>query len=463
MRKVLIAVALLFTVAVIGVGGFLFLYTDFTGSSVRELMEGEQPLLDRLLDPKRRFLNRQVVEEMKKAGVKFLTIPKGHTFSKAADLLEQEGIITSALLFRTFARFERGQALKRGIKAGDFGFHPAMKPAQVFDVLFGEPVVYVERVTIPEGFNLREIAARLEAQNICKKSDFLKAAYDKTLLQKFGIPGDRMEGYLFPDTYEFRVGEKPEVVIARMYQKFKAEWLPVWEQRAREMGLDRHKAVTIASIIEKETGQKAERELVSSVFHNRRRLAMPLQTDPTTCYAIMEEEGWPDKKCDITSSNKLIRNPYNTYWVRDLPPGPIASPGRDSLRAAVFPAQSKYLFFVSRNDGTHIFSERYGTHAQLVKTWQQDYFRARGGRVTAPSASPEEGAPAHEGARVERVRNDPDVAPAPRPEASRPALRARSRGLGPRPEGSGEPRRRAPRAPRREATDESSADEAGDF
>src|SRR5206468_9497835 len=116
-------------------------------------------------------------------------------------------------------------------------------------------------------------------------------------------------------------------ISTRMYQKFRKEWLGVWEQRAREMGLDRHTAVTLASIIEKETGQKAERGLVSSVFHNRRRINMPLQTDPTTCYAIMEEEGWPEKKCNITTSNKLIRNAYNTYYVRGFPPGPIASPG----------------------------------------------------------------------------------------------------------------------------------------
>jgi UPF0755 protein len=383
MRKVLIAVALLFTAAFIGVGGFVFFYSDFTSSAVQEPRADEVPVIERLLDPKRRFLDRNTVAEMKKAGVRFVTIPKGYNFKRAADRLEEENVVSSALLFRAFAWLERGKVTQRGLKAGDFAFHPGMTPPQVFDVLFGEPVVYVEKVTIPEGFHLREIAARLEAHGVCAKDEFLKAAYDKALLKKFGIPGDRIEGYLFPDTYEFKVGERPEVVITRMYRKFKQEWLPLWEQRAREMGLNRHTAVTLASIIEKETGQKGERALISSVFHNRRRLTMPLQTDPTTCYAIMEVEGWPDKKCNITSSNKLIKNPYNTYVVRDFPPGPIASPGRGSLRAAVFPAQSKYLFFVSKNDGTHVFSEKYSTHASLVRTWQQDYFRQRGAKVTA--------------------------------------------------------------------------------
>lgn len=435
MRKVVIAVALLMTAALMGVGAFVFVYSDFTSSAPRELARGEEAIIERLLDPKKRFLNRTVVEELKKAGVRFVTIPKGFTFPKAADLLEREGIVTSALLFRVFARIERSKVVQRGIKAGDFAFHPGMTPKQAFDVLFGEPVTYVERVTIPEGFNLREIAARLEQHGICKKEDFLKAAYDRRLLKKLGIPGDRMEGYLFPDTYEFRVGEKPEVVLTRMYQQFKKEWLPIWEQRARELGLDRHKAVTLASIIEKETGQKSERATISSVFHNRMRLTMPLQTDPTTCYAIMEEEGWPDKKCNITTQNKLIRNPYNTYWVRGFPPGPIASPGRESLRAAVFPEKTKYLFFVSRNDGTHVFSEKYGTHARLVKTWQQDYFRQRGQRVTAPDPLDGNRSTGEGGSAA-------SPAGAPRPATSAPA-REPAAGVGIPKSGGGAPRRRA--------------------
>jgi UPF0755 protein len=425
MRKVLIAVALLITAAFIGVGGFVFIYSDFTSSAVQEASKEDAQIIDRLLDPKRRFLDRTAVGEMKKAGVKFVTIPKGYNFRRAADRLEEEGILSSALLFRAFAWLERGKIERRGLKAGDFAFHPAMTPPQVFDALFSEPVVYVEKVTIPEGFNLREIAQRLDAQGVCKKDEFLRAAYDPKLLKKLGVPGDRMEGYLFPDTYEFKVGEKADVVVTRMYQKFRQEWLPLWEQRAREMGLDRHKAVTLASIIEKETGQKGERGLVSSVFHNRRRLTMPLQTDPTTCYAIMEVEGWPDKKCNITSSNKLIRNPYNTYYVRDFPPGPIASPGRLSLRAAVFPEQSKYLFFVSKNDGTHVFSEKYSVHSSLVKTWQQDYFRNRGQKVNVPTPQPRDHV-----AAGQRLPGEGSGAVRRRRTARRPA---RPQGVRPRP------------------------------
>jgi len=400
MRKVLIAVAVLVTMAFLVGGGFVFVYTDFTGSAPREAEVADKPVIDRLMDPKKRFMDRVMVEELKKKGVRFLTIKKGAIFSKGADLLEAEGVISSAVLFRVFATVERNKIMKKGLKAGDFAFHPGMTPPQVFDVLYGEPLVYIERVTIPEGFHLREIAARLEEKGICKKDEFIKAAFDKELLKKFGIPGDRAEGYLFPDTYEFRIGETAATVLSRMIIKFRQEWQPVWEQRAREMGLDRHKAVTLASIIEKETGAKAERELVSSVFHNRRRLAMPLQTDPTTCYAIAEVEGWPEgKKCNITSTNKMIQNPYNTYCLTNcgrprgetFPPGPIASPGRASLRAAVYPAQSKYLFFVSKNDGSHFFSEKYSTHASLVKTWQQDFFRKKGQKVNAPTARADDG------------------------------------------------------------------------
>jgi UPF0755 protein len=457
MRKVLIVVALLVTMAFMVGGGFVFVYSDFTSSAQREPDERDRPVIERLLDPKRRFMDRATVEELKKQGARFIGIPKGYNFTKAADRLESEGVLSSALLFRTFAFVERGKVQKRGLKAGEFAFHPGMTPPQVFDVLYGEPIVLVERVTIPEGFHLREIAARLEEKGICKKEAFLKAAYDPKLLKKFGIPSDRAEGYLFPDTYDFRLGEKAEVVVSRMIQKFRLEWLPLWEQRAREMGLDRHKAVTLASIIEKETGQKAERELVSSVFHNRRRLTMPLQTDPTTCYAISEVEGWPDgKKCNITSTNKLIRNPYNTYYVRDFPPGPIASPGRASLRAAVFPAQSKYLFFVSKNDGSHIFSEKYSTHAGLVRTWQQDFFRKRGQAVTAPDAAapgeipvaPAAAATVPRRPAAARARTDARATDAPRaaPARARPAPR---------------PRHEIRPPPRRDADD--SANEPADF
>ena len=442
MRKVLIALALLVTTAFMVGGGFVFVYSDFTGSASQEPGSSERALIERLMDSKKRFLDRATVEEMKKQGVRFVAIPKGYNFGRAADRLESEGIIQSALMFRTFATLERGKAKKRGLKAGDFAFHSGMTPPQVFDVLFSEPLVYVERVTVPEGFHLREIAARLEEKGICKKDAFLKAAYDPAILRKFGIPGDRVEGYLFPDTYDFKLGEKAEIVVTRMIQKFKAEWLPLWEQRAREMGLDRHKAVTLASIVEKETGQKAERELISSVIHNRRRLTMPLQMDPTTCYAIAEVEGWPEgKKCNITSGNKLIRNQYNTYYNRNIPPGPIASPGRAALRATVFPAQSRYLFYVSKNDGTHAFSEKYSSHASLVKTWQQDFFRSKGQKVNAPDPT------------VDRS-GDPAAPPAGAPPQRRPIRRQRraistADGQGPgereQPQRPAPQRRRAPK------------------
>ena len=163
-----------------------------------------------------------------------------------------------------------------------------------------------------------------------------------------------------------------------MHKNFKKHFTKRYLRRAKAMNMTSHQIVTLASIIEKETGQPQERPLVSSVFHNRLKKKWKLQTDPTTCYAIMELAGWPGTKCDITRENKLIKHPYNTYYAFGLPPGPIASPGAGSLYAALWPKKSSYFFFVSRNDGTHIFSKTYRRHRQLVVKYQMGGKKGKG-------------------------------------------------------------------------------------
>lgn len=365
MRKLLIAVSLLFTF-VIGIGGtFLFLYNDFKDTPIdpAAVKRGQEVKIPR-------FLSEEEAEELRQDKVRFITIPKGYNFSKAVDLLETKGIISSALMFRIFSKLEGGKYTKRGLKAGDFAFHPSWKPPMVLQTLFSKPLIYMRTVTFPEGFNLHQIASRLESKEIIKKKEFLQAAFDKKFLKKLKIPSNRVEGYLFPETYKLQRNSNPYSVIKRMVQEFRKHFPGSYNRRARALNMSPHEIVTLASIVEKETGQPHERPLVSSVFHNRLKKKMKLQTDPTTCYAIMELAGWPGTRCNITRTNKMIKSPYNTYYAWGLPPGPIASPGKDAIHAALWPKKSRYLFFVSKNDGTHIFTRNYAAHQKLVRKYQ---------------------------------------------------------------------------------------------
>jgi len=365
MRKLLIAISLLFTF-VIGIGGtFLFLYNDFKDTPIDPAAKQGA---EKVKIP--RFLSEEEAEELRRDKVRFITIPKGYNFTKAVDLLETKGIISSALLFRIFSKLEGGKYTKRGLKAGDFAFHPSWKPPMVLKTLFSEPLIYMRTVTFPEGFNLHQILNRLEAKEIVKRKDFLKAAFDKKFLKRMKISSDRVEGYLFPETYKLQRNSNPYSVIRRMVKEFWKHFPPKFKRRARKLNMSINEIVTLASIVEKETGQPHERPLVSSVFHNRLKKKMKLQTDPTTCYAIMELAGWPGSRCNITRQNKMIKNPYNTYYAWGLPPGPIASPGKAAIRAALWPKRSKYLFFVSKNDGTHVFTRKYSQHQKLVRKYQ---------------------------------------------------------------------------------------------
>ena len=238
-----------------------------------------------------------------------------------------------------------------------------MTPRRILATIV-EGDVLLHRITIPEGFNLHQIAEAVARAGFGDAESFYEIATDPAVVAAAGFEGQSLEGYLYPDTYSFPKGYSQSSIIDAMTQRFRDAVSDAWRSRAAEMGMSLHEVVTLASIIEKETGDPAERPLIASVFHNRLAKGMRLETDPTVIYGIENFDG------NLTRRHLRTPTPYNTYRIRGLPPGPIASPGHAALEAALFPAVSDYLFFVSRNDGTHQFSRNLQDHQEAVRKYQ---------------------------------------------------------------------------------------------
>ncbi len=301
------------------------------------------------------------VPASREGGIRVVNIPKGTSFRVIAADLEDRGVIRSADSF-IFAASLLG-AYKKA-KAGEYEFNRSMTPLEVLDMLVkGRVKKYI--VTIPEGYNIREVAQVLEESGLMDREQFLSKVADKNYVKALGLEGTTLEGYLFPDTYEFTKGMSPEEVIAKMVEKFLTVYSSEFAEAAKKRGMTMQKAVTLASIIEKETGAPEERELVSAVFHNRLKKGVKLQSDPTVMYDLMDYKG------ALTRKNLLARAPHNTYVNYGLPPGPISNPGRASLSAALNPAKEDLLYFVSRNDGTHYFSKSLKEHNKAVRLYQR--------------------------------------------------------------------------------------------
>jgi UPF0755 protein len=289
-----------------------------------------------------------------------VTIARGQGMGRIALDLAADGLIRSPLKFRLLARL-RGD--DKRLQAGEYLLSPAMAPmAMIEDLVQGR--VRLHRVTIPEGCNLRQIGALLEGAGLTGAADFAAAARDRELMARAGIAADSFEGYLFPDTYRFARDAAAADIILAMKARFDRVLNPAWRVRAEQMGWSLHQVVTLASIIEKETGDPAERPLISGVFHHRLRRGMRLETDPTVIYGIADFDG------NLTRRHLAAETPYNTYRIFGLPPGPIASPGAAAIEAALFPAATAHLYFVSRNDGTHHFSPTYAEHLEAVRRYQ---------------------------------------------------------------------------------------------
>ncbi|MFP4476593.1 MAG: endolytic transglycosylase MltG [Desulfatibacillaceae bacterium] len=289
-----------------------------------------------------------------------LRIEKGQGFSVTAGELEKRGLVRSATRLRILARLT---GTDTDIKAGQYRLSPSMPPIEILEHLVkGMELLY--RVTIPEGSTMAQIAAIIEKEQFCPASSFLSAATDQALLAEYGVDAATAEGYLFPETYHFPRPADCRNVVRAMMARFADVFTPEYEERAGVLGLSVHEVVTLASIIEKETGDPTERATISSVFHNRLDKRMRLQSDPTVIYGLKDFDG------NLIRHDLRTPTPYNTYTIRGLPPGPIANPGEAAIRAALYPEDTDYLFFVSKRNGSHHFSRNLREHNMAVRKYQ---------------------------------------------------------------------------------------------
>lgn len=287
-------------------------------------------------------------------------IEKGMNLGKISGMLEKEGFIRSRIAFMLRARYKGYSSI---IKAGEYSLNPAMTPERIMEMITkGEVVAY--NVTIPEGFTIDQISGVLSSYGLIDAPIFLQYVNQNGIEKAYGIEGPGLEGYLYPDTYRFARGLSAKAIVDAMIMRFRAITEPL-EDRLLESGMSLHEVVTLASIVEKETGNADERPLIASVFLNRLKKRMRLASDPTVIYGIRDFSGNITKK-DLTSYS-----PYNTYIIRGLPPGPIANPGLDSIMAVLYPAETEFLYFVSKNDGSHKFSKSLSEHNRAVNTYQK--------------------------------------------------------------------------------------------
>jgi len=300
-------------------------------------------------------------------------VTQGKSFSRVANELQALQLVNNGTLFTWFARLQ-GAAGK--MKVGEYALRKDMKPSEILSIIvsgksIGRPF------TIVEGLNIFEIAELYENQGFGKREDFLIWAADPAFVkQLLGEERTSLEGYLYPETYFLTKFTTTKELLQAMVGNFNQAYKDV-ETKSEIKGWTRHQVVTLASIIEKETGAPEERPRISSVFHNRMLKGMMLQTDPTIIYGLAEIA--QKTVYSITRADILRPTRYNTYVIKGLPPGPIGNPGKAALEAAVRPEKTEYLFFVSQNDGTHIFSTDYEAHSRAVKKFQVDR-KAREGK-----------------------------------------------------------------------------------
>ena len=298
-----------------------------------------------------------------------LTIERGAPMTAILDRLAAANVIGDPLLARLYLDYRRSDQV---LQAGEYRFEQPMSTVEALDrVIRGEVVTYP--VTVVEGLTLQETAEHLAAEGFGDLDAFLLAMSSPALIADLDPAAESLEGYLFPDTYAFPRGTGEAEIVEAMVRNFHRR-VEDHLDAAAGRGLDPRGLVTLASIVEKEAGAIEERPLVSAVFHNRLERGIGLYADPTIIYALKLAGTWDG---NLRRRDLELDSPYNTYVHPGLPPGPICSPGEHSLRAAARPADVPYLYFVSRNDGTHVFAETLAEHNRNVARWQVRYWRER--------------------------------------------------------------------------------------
>ncbi len=309
------------------------------------------------------------LERPRGSGAVQVVIERGAPLTAILDQLAAAGVIGDPLTARLYLEYRRPEDM---LRAGEYRFEQPMSAADALDrVIRGEVVTYP--VTVVEGLTLRETAERLASEGFGELDAFLALMASPALIADLDPAAESLEGYLFPDTYTFPRGAGEQEIVEAMVRNFRRRVEEHLDPASRS-GLDVRSLVTLASIVEKEAGDVEERPLVAAVFHNRLARGIGLYADPTIIYALKLAGTWDG---NLRRRDLELDSPYNTYRYPGLPPGPICSPGAHSLQAAAQPADVPYLYFVSRNDGTHVFAETLAEHNRNVARWQVRYWRER--------------------------------------------------------------------------------------
>jgi UPF0755 protein len=342
MRKVLLFLLLFFLVLVVGLGAF--------GSIV----------WGRMNEPFKGYT----------AGEQFVDIPQGSGTQDIGRRLVNGGVVRDLFVFRA-ALWWSGRA--RHLQAGEYRFAEPISAMQVIDQI-ARGAVYTHRITFPEGLTIVEMSKLYESNGFGPATDFVTAAGNAALVADIDPAATDLEGYLFPETYALARRAPASQLVALMVGRFRTAFPETLRQEAQSQGLTTRQVVTLASLVEKETGRPEERPLVAAVYRNRYRIGMGMQADPTVIYALQKAGRYDG---NIRRDDLYIDSPYNTYRYPGLPPGPIASPGQASLEATVRVADVTYLYFVSRNDGSHAFATTLAEHNRNVQKFQILYFREK--------------------------------------------------------------------------------------
>lgn len=289
-------------------------------------------------------------------------IQPDESFRSVALRMEEQGLIRSQKALQLFGRLKE---IDKKIRAGEYEIEGPMNISQALKLLADGKIIE-RKVTIPEGSTLIQIAEAIEHAGINSKDKLLSEFYLQKYLDILDIPAKSLEGYLFPETYKFAKSTTPETIVNQMVKEGVSRWLQEYTDRAEELGFSRHEILTLASIIEKESGNLEEQPLISSVFHNRLKEKMKLQSDPTVIYGLENFNG------NLTKEDLNNPHPYNTYVIDGVPPAPICNPGITAIKAALYPAETKFLYFVSNNKGNHVFSESYEEHLKMVELYQKN-------------------------------------------------------------------------------------------
>lgn len=287
-------------------------------------------------------------------------IKRGATFREAVELLAQKGLVRDKWVFLFLGRVT---GIDRKVKAGYYPIWGSMSPWDIFKAFRRGQIIEYELTVVP-GDSLLEIGEKLSGLGITDLRSFSPLSRDKDMLIDYDIDAPSLEGYLFPDTYKFPKGLSAREVISIMIERLRNVYNIEMLSRTYELRLTEKDVLTLASIIEKEAVNDEERPLIAAVYNNRLKKKMPLQADPTAIYGVKSSRE------KITREDLLRKTKYNTYIIRGLPPGPIASPGLKSILAALYPADVPYLYFVSNNDGTHSFSTSLSSHLDAVKAYR---------------------------------------------------------------------------------------------